>query len=261
MVAVPQHAYFDATLAALAAHQVRTVTGADVGFAAVLDRCGTTFRVGQLTGHRTTRMDGIVSTLGIGVGGRCIQLGRPVLVSDYTADRGITHQFDAAVSAEGLHAMFAVPLRINGEIHGAVYGALRHPARFGDQVVSLAEHTCNLGRPPVTAPDHRDRVQRAYAELRAIIPGVADASVRAELDAVAQTLAGTDAPAWPVQLSRREIDVLALVAIGCANEEVARRLSLSVLTIKSYLKSAMCKLGSRNRTEAVRLARQHGLLP
>ena len=53
----------------------------------------------------------------------------------------------------------------------------------------------------------------------------------------------------------------ALVAIGCANEEVARRLSLSVLTIKSYLKSAMCKLGSRNRTEAVRLARQHGLLP
>jgi DNA-binding CsgD family transcriptional regulator len=261
MVAVRQRAYFDATVAARTARQVRTATGADVGFAAVLDRSGTTFRVGQLTGHRTARMDGIVSTLGVGVGGRCIQLGRPVLVSDYIADRGITHQFDAAVSSEGLHAMFAVPLRVNGEIRGAVYGALRHPVRFGDQVVRLAESTCNLEACQAAAPDHRDRVQQAYAELRAIIPGVADASVRAELDAVAQTLAGTDTPTWPVQLSRREIDVLAMVAIGCANEEVARRLSLSVLTVKSYLKSAMCKLGGRNRTEAVRLARRHGLLP
>jgi DNA-binding NarL/FixJ family response regulator len=116
-------------------------------------------------------------------------------------------------------------------------------------------------RSQVAAPDYCDRVQQAYAELRAIIPEVADASVRAELDAVTQTLAGTDAPAWPVQLSRREIDVLAVVAIGCANDEVARRLKLSVLTVKSYLKSAMFKLGSHNRTEAVRLARQHGLLP
>lgn len=261
MVVMPQRACFDATVAARAARQVRTATDADVGFAAVLDRSGTTFRVGQLTGNRTTRMDGIVSTLGIGVGGRCIQLGKPVLVSDYTADRGITHQFDAAVSAEGLHAMFAVPLRVNGEVRGAVYGALRNPVRFGDQVVGLAERACNLGRSQLAAPDYRDRVQQAYAGLRAIIPDVADASVRAELDAVAQTLAGTDAPAWPVQLSRREIDVLAVVAIGCANEEVARRLSLSVLTVKSYLKSAMSKLGSRNRTEAVRLARQRGLLP
>jgi LuxR family transcriptional regulator, regulator of acetate metabolism len=64
-----------------------------------------------------------------------------------------------------------------------------------------------------------------------------------------------------VHLSARELDVLALVAVGHANGEVGARLGLTVETVKSYLKSAMAKLDSRTRGEAVHRARAGGLLP
>ncbi|WP_433038450.1 response regulator transcription factor [Actinomycetospora sp. CA-053990] len=49
--------------------------------------------------------------------------------------------------------------------------------------------------------------------------------------------------------------------MGHANGEVGARLGLTVETVKSYLKSAMAKLGSRTRGEAVHRARAGGLLP
>ena len=54
--------------------------------------------------------------------------------------------------------------------------------------------------------------------------------------------------------------MLAAVALGHGNAEVARRLLLSVETVKSYLKSAMAKLDSHTRSEAVHRARAMGLL-
>ena len=63
------------------------------------------------------------------------------------------------------------------------------------------------------------------------------------------------------RLTPREVDVLAQVAVGCSNIEVATRLSLRVETVKSYLKTAMVKLDSRNRGEAVFTAQRAGLIP
>jgi LuxR family transcriptional regulator, regulator of acetate metabolism len=54
--------------------------------------------------------------------------------------------------------------------------------------------------------------------------------------------------------------VLALVAVGCGNGAVAERLGLTVHTVKSYLKSAMGKLDSHTRGEAVHAARGAGLI-
>ncbi|WP_432196152.1 response regulator transcription factor [Streptomyces sp. bgisy027] len=47
----------------------------------------------------------------------------------------------------------------------------------------------------------------------------------------------------------------------CNNAEVGRRLSLLPETVKSYLRSAMRKLGAGTRFEAVVAARRQGLLP
>ena len=52
------------------------------------------------------------------------------------------------------------------------------------------------------------------------------------------------------QLSRREAEVLDLVADGCTNAEVAARLVLSVRTVERHLLNAYTKLGMRGRTEA-----------
>ena len=62
-------------------------------------------------------------------------------------------------------------------------------------------------------------------------------------------------------LSKREIEVLALIARGCSNQEIAVELVLSLYTVKSHARSIFSKLGVRNRTEAVARARLLGLLP
>ena len=67
-----------------------------------------------------------------------------------------------------------------------------------------------------------------------------------------------------VGLSRdtaRELDVLSQVALGCTNAEAAARLSLSVETVKAYLRNASAKLGAKGRHAAVSRARVLGLIP
>lgn len=52
-------------------------------------------------------------------------------------------------------------------------------------------------------------------------------------------------------LSRRESEILTLLAGGLTGEEIARRLVLSPETVRTHVRNAMEKLGARTRTEAV----------
>lgn len=62
------------------------------------------------------------------------------------------------------------------------------------------------------------------------------------------------------ELSAREVDVLRLVAVGLTNQDIAEQLSLTVNTVKWYLKKIFATLGVANRTESVAAARDGGLL-
>ena len=55
------------------------------------------------------------------------------------------------------------------------------------------------------------------------------------------------------KLTVRELQVLRFVADGCANKEIAARLSLSVHTVKLHIHHIISKLGVHNRTEAALL--------
>lgn len=61
-------------------------------------------------------------------------------------------------------------------------------------------------------------------------------------------------------LTERELEVLALLAQGMPNKEIAIRLIISERTAKFHVSSIMGKLGATNRTEAVSLAAQRGLI-
>jgi DNA-binding NarL/FixJ family response regulator len=61
-------------------------------------------------------------------------------------------------------------------------------------------------------------------------------------------------------LTERELEVLALLAQGMPNKEIATKLVISERTAKFHVSSIMGKLGAANRTEAVSLAAQKGLI-
>ena len=110
------------------------------------------------------------------------------------------------------------------------------------------------------------------AELDEIVAGIrAAAAGRTAIDPqVAATLvahvrqtatAGPEESPGPVpRLSERERDVLALIAEGCDNAEIGRRLFVSPSTVKNHVSSVLEKLGVDNRVQAAVYATRHGLV-
>jgi DNA-binding NarL/FixJ family response regulator len=62
-------------------------------------------------------------------------------------------------------------------------------------------------------------------------------------------------------LSPREEEILALVAQGLSNQEIADRLFLTINTLKSHIRGAYRKIGVSSRAQAVAWALQHGFAP
>ncbi|GAA3073507.1 response regulator [Actinocorallia glomerata] len=61
-------------------------------------------------------------------------------------------------------------------------------------------------------------------------------------------------------LSTREVELLELLATGLSNQQIARQLFISVATVKTHLVHIYQKLGADNRTAAVRVASERGII-
>ena len=108
-----------------------------------------------------------------------------------------------------------------------------------------------IGEPPalvvaieVGEPELADRL----AALLADVPGLRLAAPGEPADA---TLVAPGEPAPDVALTPRELDVLALIAEGASNKAIARRLEISVHTVKFHIASLLDKLDAQGRAEAV----------
>jgi two-component system, NarL family, response regulator LiaR len=62
-------------------------------------------------------------------------------------------------------------------------------------------------------------------------------------------------------ITRREFEILELIAQGMSNREIAGRLYVSENTIKTHSSRVFDKLGAKRRTQAVQLGKEFGLLP
>jgi DNA-binding NarL/FixJ family response regulator len=106
------------------------------------------------------------------------------------------------------------------------------------------------------------RAQIAHA-IRAAAAGqaVLDPQVQQRLVAAAGTGAAVPpgGDAAPDGLTQREVEVLALIAGGLSNREIAGRLYLTEATVKSHINRLFAKTGVRDRAQAVRYAYRHGL--
>jgi DNA-binding NarL/FixJ family response regulator len=103
-------------------------------------------------------------------------------------------------------------------------------------------------------PEIAAGIRAAAAGQSAIAPRVARAVV-----ATVRSSAPAPEPRALPQLSGRERDVLALLADGCDNAEIARRLFLSPSTVKNHVSKLLEKLGVENRVQAAILAARSGL--
>jgi DNA-binding NarL/FixJ family response regulator len=103
--------------------------------------------------------------------------------------------------------------------------------------------------------DLRDAV-RVVAEGHALMsPSV----TRRVIDAFASAVPAAKEPERLDSLTEREREVLGLVAEGIANHEIAQRLIMSPLTVKTHVSRILSKLGVRDRAQLVVVAYETGL--
>jgi LuxR family maltose regulon positive regulatory protein len=69
------------------------------------------------------------------------------------------------------------------------------------------------------------------------------------------------APGLAEQLTRRELEILEMLATGMSNQAIADQLFVALDTVKKHVSHVLSKLGAANRTAAVTRARELGLIP
>jgi two-component system, NarL family, response regulator YdfI len=135
--------------------------------------------------------------------------------------------------------------------------------------------------PVVLLVDQLDQAQVAQAfrnGMRAVLPReISTQQLQAALQAVAAglivvhpnevvtllptpTFSATEIAPLAEPLTKREREVLQMLATGLGNKEIATRLTISDHTAKFHVASILGKLGASTRTEAVAIGIRHGLI-
>jgi DNA-binding NarL/FixJ family response regulator len=97
-------------------------------------------------------------------------------------------------------------------------------------------------------------------ELCQAIRAAAAGRVQLSPQAAARLMHEIRAPEHSEDLTKREHEVLRLLARGLSNKEIAQRLCLGEKTVKSYVSNILVKLGVQSRTQAALYALRFGLV-
>jgi LuxR family transcriptional regulator, regulator of acetate metabolism len=261
---------------------LRPIGRMDMVFGGWVRRETSTLEITHLNGAKTRSLANLLIRPGEGLGGKAVMMRRPVAVDSYLTAQGITHVFDNAVSAERLETVVALPIVVEDVARMVIYLGNRTRVELGDRwfdafapvvrkltrdisVDDEVRRRLRLLSQPDQVPLRQDNpnMGEVAEELDELATMITDEAVLAKIEHLRSRLDGvrsSDQRRQQAELTPREIDVLAQVAIGCTNQQAADNLGLMPNTVKSYLKSAMRKLNVENRVQAMLAARDAGLL-
>lgn len=266
----------DLELVRQAARTTRRESGAPVVFGGL--RSQREIPVSVVSGAQTAGLTSIRIAPERGLGGLSWIHRRPAAVADYERSTDITHDFDRQILGEGITGLAVAPIVVGEDVRGLLYSGFRGSAGEQRAVESLARAASQVAYELRIRDLVDERIQLLKASTSTSITSIPQ-SLRASLLALADTThdpatahelrdlvrmgAGRRAPESSdarVALTPRQRDVLELVELGQTNSQIAERLGLSVLTVKSYLRAVMTALDADTRTRAALEARRRNLL-
>ncbi|ARJ06850.1 hypothetical protein DVJ78_03535 [Humibacter sp. BT305] len=259
----------DAALLQQATRMVRDQTGLSVAFGGL--RGARSIRVSAVSGAPLRRLTSIDVRPARGLGGLAWVSGQPAVVRDYGRAEGITHDFDAQILGEGIASLAVAPIVVDLQVRGLLYAGSRESGSLDSTMASLTRVASSVAQELRVRDlvDERVQLRMRKAVVDDPAPDLRGALLRIAAEtrdpdtarALEELLGSADAaPSSEAELTRRQRDVLALVAYGLTNAQIGARLSLSEVTVKSYLRAIMSRLSVRTRGQAVIEARRLGLL-
>lgn len=143
--------------------------------------------------------------------------------------------------------------------------ALLREGRIAQAAAAAEQQEMPLLAAMFLAEGDEEQSQRAMRMLDRLGATATLDRVRAELSARG-IRSGTRGPRKstrdnPYGLTKRELDVLALIDQGLTNKDIGEKLFVSAKTVDHHVSSLLGKLGARNRSEAAAMGRAEGLVP
>ncbi|ARX86979.1 LuxR family transcriptional regulator [Streptomyces alboflavus] len=104
-----------------------------------------------------------------------------------------------------------------------------------------------------------EEIVRAVEDVLSGDAGLSPKIQRRLLERLSEPAEATRPAEPPDGLTLRETEVIALIAEGMTNQEIARALHVSTATVKTHINNLFAKAGLKDRAQAVRYAYRHGL--
>jgi len=233
-------------------------TGVDLSGLGMFDKQGGAVMLAA-SNHRSPEWEHLVVHPGDGVASRVLNLGGAVTLKNYALESGSSeHLIDVFAHQEGAYGMLAIPINRDGVVIGVLYAGIRRPEYIGDRgrtglnnLAKLFAATLPLrAQPSELATDEK----HAHSSVHnSTLLGCCKAKESGNGSTHRPVLMGGD-------LSDRERSILRLLSQGTSTKEIASTEFLAVNTVRSYIQSALWKLGANSRLQAVAIAREVGLI-
>jgi DNA-binding NarL/FixJ family response regulator len=193
-------------------------------------------------------LERLLDRVGVTVVGKTTSAAAALAAIEQLRPRVLIAEYDALEQSEDGVATLRRAVEVDPDVYAVVVAGSDDPDEIDAAFAAGASVYCVKTAEP---DDLASAVRQAFQS------SIYYAGARGRAVAPAASSALLAAPA----LTKREIEILQLVAEGHSNSQLARMLWVTEQTVKFHLSNIYRKLDVANRTEASRWAQLHGLLP